>query len=210
MDVLSALLGPEKLALELLDHPDEVRRHAADAARGLAEMMDYEVSLFRAAGFTDGMASRFAMWLPGDGALFAEDFGALVGEAHYREFFSEADATVLATLPASLYHVHSGGAACVPAILDMPGVTAMELSNDPNGPPLDDYLAAAGAIQQAGHPLQLSNWRKPLTRRQMARFIHELDPRGLIVRFEAESVQESRELTRWLKQLSRERLAEIA
>jgi hypothetical protein len=209
MDTLSAMLGPEKLSLELMDHPGEVRRHAADAARALVEMMEYELALFRTAGLTDGMPSRFAMWLPDDGGLFAEDFGALVGERHYREFFSEPDATVLGALPASLYHVHSAGAGCMPAILDTPGVTALELSNDPNGPPLDDYLATARAIQQAGHPLQLSNWQKPLSRAQMERFIRELDPRGLIVRFEADSVEESRELTLWLKRLSRERLAQL-
>jgi hypothetical protein len=202
LDVLSALLGPSNLALELYLHPEDVKRCAMDAARATVEMMEYELALLRDAGFTDGMACRFSVWLPEDGALFTEDFSALVGEEHYREFFIDPDAATLRALPASLYHVHSAADKCMPAMLDTPGVTAFEFGNDPHGPDTDTRIAVAQSIQEAGCPLQMGSWNVPLPREEMERIVRALDPRGLIIRFQAQTWEESCRLYDWVKELA--------
>lgn len=205
MDVLSGLLGPSNLAMELYLHPDDVKRCAMDAAREVAAMLRYEKALMHEAGFTDGMACLFSVWLPRDGALFVEDFSALVGEDHYREFFIEPDAVVLRELPASLYHTHSAAYKCMPAMLDTPGVTAFEFGNDPLGPGTDTRIAVAQSIQEAGHPLQMGSWNVPLPREDMEKIVRSLDPRGLIIRFQVDSWEQSQKTYDWVKELAAQR-----
>lgn len=191
LDVLAALLGPENLALEILMHPEEVKRHALDAARTVADMLDYELDLHRAAGLTEGVTEAFSVWLPGRGIRMSEDFSALVGEPAFREFFMEADAFVYERLDSAFLHTHSAACQCMPAIVETRGLGAVELGNDPNGPDLETRLRAGHLVQAKGLALQMGSWNQPLSDAQIERLVTGLDPRGLIVRLETASLDEA-------------------
>jgi hypothetical protein len=87
MDILSGMLGPANLSIAMMDEPDEVRRRAMDAADFLRDMIGYEVSLHRSAGMIEGVTDCFGIWLEGTGVRGSEDFSALVGLEHFRNFF---------------------------------------------------------------------------------------------------------------------------
>ncbi len=194
LDILAGMLGPEALAVAMLDEPALVRDRARAAAGMLRAMLDYELNLHRQAGLTDGVTDVFATWLPGRGVRFSEDVSSLVGERHFRELFVEADAAAIAGLDSVFLHMHSVALPCLPAILEMPNLGAIELSNDPNGPPLDVLIAAGQRIQAAGKPFQLSNWNHPLTEAEIRRALERLDPRGLCITLQAASLAHAREL----------------
>ena len=194
LDILAGMLGAERLALAMLDDPGDVRRHAMDAAEFLRDMLAHELALHRQAGMTEGCTDVFSTWLPGRGVRYSEDVSALVGEVHFREVFLEANAAWIAGLDSAFLHVHSAALPCLPAILDMPGLGAVEISNDPNGPRLPALIAAARRVQAAGKPLQISNWEHPLDDDEIRRIVTDLAPAGLCVTLQASSLSEARRL----------------
>ncbi len=194
MDILAAMLGPETLAMELYADPDAVARAAMDAAGLFLQVHDAQCRMLADAGLTDGMADWMVTWLPGRGVCMSEDFAALVGEAHFRQFFAPADGRIFSQMDSGMLHLHSGALATLPGVLDLPGLRAMELSNDPNGPDLDTLIGAARQVQARGLPLQMSNWERPLADDDIRRLLAALDPRGLKVTLQASSLDEARRL----------------
>lgn len=199
MDVLSASLGPETLAMELYAAPDEVRRAAMEATELFNAVLDVQLEMIRAAGLRDGIADWMRIWMPGDGICYSEDFAALCGESHFREFFLEPNARIMPRLDTAFLHLHSGALPCLPAVLEMKGLKALELSNDPSGPALPQLIAAAQKVQAAGIPLQLSNWERPLPRRDVEMMLDSLDPRGLKITLQGRNDAEAWELFELVK-----------
>jgi len=191
LDVLAGLLGPNRLALELYEHPDHVKGVAEELAHYLIEMVNYELALFRRAGIQEGTPCAFNYWLPGDGFLFSEDFCALVSRKHYAEFFLEPDILFARAVDSAFLHVHSLGAQCLPAILENPYVRGIEVSNDINNRDIRVVIEAAKQVQARGLPLQVSSWEHPLERGDIDLILSELDPRGLLVALQARSIDEA-------------------
>jgi hypothetical protein len=200
LDVLSSLLGAEMLAIELYEHPDRVKGLALDLAGYLAEMVHFELDLFRQAGISGGTPCAFSYWLPGDGLMFSEDFCALTSRKHYAEFFLEADIAFTRTVDSSLLHVHSAGFQCLPSILENPHLSAIELANDINNLDVGKLIAAARLVQDHGLPVQVSSWEHPLADWEIERILAELDPRGLVVALQASSYAEAVSLYDRIKQ----------
>lgn len=199
LDVLAGLLGAEQLSIDLYEHPDYVKGKAIEAAYFLIYMAAYELALYRKAGVVDGTPCGFKYWLPGDGYLYSEDFCALVSAKHYREFFLEADTIFNNAFDSAYLHVHSGGIQCLPGILENPHLKGIELANDINNHDLRRLVEGAKLVQARGLPLQISSWEHPLETSEMEFVLKELDPRGLIVAFQARSQQEAWKLYRMIK-----------
>ena len=193
-DVVAALVGTQNLALDMYEHPSDMQRVLNEAAEFHRQMLAYQLKKHRAAGLTEGVTDVFQQWLPGDGVRFSEDVTAIMGERHYRDFFRAADRQWLAGLDSTFIHTHSAALPCLPALLDMPELGAIEISNDPNGPDLDTIIAAGRQVQAAGKPLQISNWEHPLTEDDIRHLLAELDVRGLCVTLQPESLDHAKEL----------------
>ena len=205
LDILAGMLGPENLAIEMMAHPAEVQRHAMDAACLVRDMLAYELRLHRAAGMTAGVTDGFCVWLPGTGIRMSEDFSALVGEQHFRDFFIAPDSLVYESVQSAFLHVHSAAHQCLPAILDCRNLGAIEFGNDPNGPDLDTRIACGRLVQQRGLALQFGSWNIPLSVEEIERMVTGLDPRGLLIRLQTRSLQEAEELNCIVRELAARR-----
>jgi hypothetical protein len=202
MDILSGMLGPETLAMEIYEHPDEVLARAMDAARLFNDVFEVQVRMIRAAGLTEGMADWMRTWMPGRGVCYSEDFAALCGESHFRQFFVPPNARIMPKLDRAYLHLHSGALSCLPAVLELPGLSALELSNDPSGPPMDALIAAGQKVQASGVRLQMSNWEHPLSAEELDKLL-TMDPRGLKITLQASSLEEAQHLYQYAKQKGR-------
>ena len=199
MDILSGLVGPQTLAMELHEYPELVMARAMEATKLFNDIFDEQVKMIRAAGMTEGMADWMRTWMPGTGVCYSEDFAALCGEAHFRQFFLPADSQIMPRLDKAYLHLHSGAMACLPAVLEIPGLSAIELSNDPSGPAMPRLIKAGQQIQAAGVRLQMSNWEHPISREELDALLTQLDPRGLKITLQARSLDEAQELYRYAK-----------
>jgi len=194
MDVLSAMLGPQTLAMELYENPEAVQACAMDAARLCRAALDMLLGMLRDAGLREGTADWMRIWMPGASTCYSEDFSALCGEEHFRRFFLSADAAFIGGLRSPFLHLHSGGLRCLPGVLDVPNLRAIELSHDPSGPSLETICAAARRIQSAGLAVQISNWQHPLQRDEIELILDSVDPRGLKITLQAQSIAEAESL----------------
>jgi hypothetical protein len=194
MDLLSALLGPQTLAMELYEDPVSVETRVQEAARLFLQVYDIQRRMIQDAGLHDGMADWMNTWLPGEGICYSEDFSALCGEGHFRRFFAPPNRHVMSRVGTAFLHLHSAAIPCLPALLEISELDALELSNDPNGPSLPKLVAAARQVQAAGIPLQVSNWEHPLTPAEIDYLLTSLRPQGLKVTLQAASLAEAQAL----------------
>ena len=203
LDITAGLLGPETLAVELLDNPQAVRRLAHEAAAFMAEVLDYERDLHRQAGLQGGVTDNFGVWLPGRGVRASEDFAALVGPVQFDDFFVEADTRAYANSDHVFMHVHSAACRNMPGFLRTRAIGAIELGNDPNGPDLSARLESAQLIQASGRALQFGSWEIPLPAAEIERAMRTLAPRGLLVRFQLRPGEAPAEHIAWVRRLCR-------
>ncbi|HBC88279.1 MAG TPA: hypothetical protein DCZ94_15110 [Lentisphaeria bacterium] len=201
LDIVAGLIGSEKLAMELYDNPEDVKRLAMDAAKLLSEAINFELDLHRKAGLADGVTDVFSIWLPGRGVRLSEDFSTLVGPDQFQEFFLEPDSYVCENFDSVFMHVHSGAIQCLPGFVDVRKMGAIEFGNDPNGPGIDDRIEAGKLVQKKGLPLQMTSWNIKLKEEEVLKIIKSLDPRGLLVRFQMDSIEEARELYKLIKEI---------
>jgi hypothetical protein len=179
LDIAAGLLGSEQLAVDMMLEPESVAAMLAKCAELWKQVFDFHVRELGSVG--GGMVTMFDNFMPGCSALWSEDFSALIGPETYRNFGMALDGDLARHLDSSILHVHSAAGRCLPAIKNIENLSAVEISNDPNGPPLANILEWAAEIQKAGKSVMLSNWEHPLSDSDVDTILQTLDPSRLLV-----------------------------
>jgi len=185
LDIASALLGPEQLAVDTMLEPEAVAAVLARCAELWKQVFDVQV---REIGLVEGgMVTVFCNFMPGRSALWSEDFSALIGPETYRKFGLALDGVLANHLDSSIIHVHSAAGRCLPDIKNIEKLSVVEISNDPSGPPLSSILGWAEEIQAAGKSVMLSNWEHPLSDDEVDEILNRLDHSRLLVTLQCTS-----------------------
>jgi hypothetical protein len=198
-DILSAFLGPELLAIELYQSPDDVKAAAEAATDFMCDAIEYEKKLFESAGVTGWMATTFNTYQPGWATVFVEDFTALIGPGHYCEFFLECDRRIVAQFDSVLFHTHSAGYKNIAEMLKLPDTVAIEFGNDPKGPGTADRIPIVQSILDDGRPAICGSWDIPLPQAEMEMLVAHLPPQGLDLRFQCATAAEAIDVYQWVK-----------
>jgi hypothetical protein len=127
-DVLCALRGPVRFALDFYDHLEAVRT----ALRGLADAwMDVaQAQLDFVAPSSDGYvgSGSWRIWGPDRVIWLQEDAMALLSPALYREFVLPEDRRILSRFPCTAFHLHASALWAVDPLLQLPELGALELN----------------------------------------------------------------------------------
>lgn len=199
-DILAGFLGPEVLSIETYESPDDVKAAAEAATDFMCDVIAFEKGLLQSAGVAgEGMATLFNTYQPGWASVFVEDFTALIGPDHYREFFLDHDRRICEQFDSVLFHTHSAGYKNIPEMLKLPGHVAFEFGNDPNGPDVEQRIAAVREILADGRPATFGSWNIPLPEEDISRIAGSLSPQGLDLRFQCGSAEEARDLYQRIK-----------
>jgi len=187
-DILAALVGSEALCMDLMLKPEKIE--------GLAEKCtDLWLACynehFELLPEKDGTTDVFGLFCPGRGARWSEDFTALIRPDLYREFVLAHDTRLAANLDTSYIHIHSAGIKSLEHILQIPELSGVEISNDPNGPSLEEILNWAQEAYGQGKSVMLSNWKKRLERKDVKLILSRIDPSRTIVTLEAKDMEEA-------------------
>lgn len=185
LDIAAGLLGSEQLAVDMMLEPEAVASVLTKCADLWKQVFDFHV---RELGpVCGGMVTMFDNFMPGRSALWSEDFSALIGPETYQDFGMSLDGDLARHLDSSLIHIHSAAGRCLPAIKNIGELSAVEISNDPNGPPLSSILGWAEEIQAAGKSVMLSNWEHPLSDNEVDEILNRLDHHRLLVTLQCTS-----------------------
>lgn len=199
-DILAGIVGPETLAMDMLDDPQRVIALGEQAADFFSAFMHEEIKACRKVGLMDGMSDLYSIWFPNNGIRMVEDYSALVGPDLVESVLQPVVRRAVASFDSALFHTHSAAYRGLLPLTDTGILTAVEFGTDPGGPDLDTRLKTAQQLQAAGHPVQYGSWKYPLTPAERARVFAELNPKGLMVRFQAESPDEA---LRWYNETRR-------
>ena len=199
-DILAGFVGPEVLAIELYEHPSDVKAAIEMATDFMCEVVAFERGLFESAGVRDASATTFGTIQPGYAGLFVEDFTALIGPDHYREFFLDADRRIVQQFDSVLFHTHSAGFRNIAVMLDLPPNTAIEFGNDPKGPATAERIGVVKSILGDGRPAVCGSWDIPLPEEDIDCIVSALPAEGLDVRFQCRTAEEALELYERIKE----------
>ncbi len=75
--------------------------------------------------------------------------------------------------------------------MQIPELSGVEISNDPNGPSLEEILNWAQEAYGQGKSVMLSNWKKRLERKDVKLILSRIDPSRTIVTLEAKDMEEA-------------------
>ncbi len=195
MEMLLGLLGPEQLFLDVHDCPHAVVERSRECVRLWQQAFELNyATLGRPAG-TVG----FGVYVPGRSCLWAEDALALAGPNHFDRFFREGIRRIASHLDTSFLHTHSAGIASYPRLRTVRELCGVEISNDPNGPPLERIVEEGAAFQQAGKSVMFSNWKKPLTEEQVDYLLKSVDPACTVLTL---TVEDRTEAERYMRRVA--------
>ncbi len=187
MQTLYELLGPEQMALDTFDAPDAVRARAGE----LLDLWQHVLDAQREAlGDPEGMTT-FGLYLPGRSTTWPEDGLSIFGPRRFAAFYLEPIRAVARSLDIAFLHTHSAGLACAELLVDVDELDGVEISNDPNGPPLEEIVRVGVKLQQAGKRVMFSNWQKPLAEEQGDHILGCTDPGLTVITLTARDAEEA-------------------
>jgi hypothetical protein len=152
-DMLAALLGLS-FYTELYDNPASLKvmaRRCTDIWIKVLQAQYRHIPVYHG-GYVSGI---MGLWAPGPVAAYQEDAAGFISESMYREVFWECDVAIANAFPYSLLHLHSASLRMLPAVLEIPRLTAVNVVVDPSGPSLAALLSDLRRIQAAGKALHL-------------------------------------------------------
>jgi hypothetical protein len=174
IDALSALRGPEQLALDLVDHPEAVKR----AMRRMTELWKNVVDEVTQILEPSGQGS--SNWTMGWSAkrflcIGQNDFTCMIGTEMFDDFCGEDLQECCAHVDCAIYHLDGPGAIRhLPRILQESHLQCVQWIPGAGAPPVSHWLPLLQQIQQAGKSVQL--W--PLLNCREDELLDELRPIG--------------------------------
>ena len=153
-DHLAALRDPARLAIDLIENPDHVKRLVNEAATEYRRAYDVFYERIRAAGMPT------TSWLPlvsfGRYYIPSNDFSALISPAMFEEFFLDGIRDECRFLDRSIYHLDGPDALRhLDAILGIDELDAVQFVPGAGNEDLARWIPVYQRIQAAGKAMQI-------------------------------------------------------
>jgi hypothetical protein len=129
VDMMMQVRGQERLALDLYDSPEMVHalgRRCVDLCASAVHALYAVVPTYQ--GGRAGTIRYF--WAPGEFVETAEDISFMMSPALHRQFVVPIHRALSQHFPYTLVHLHSAQLHTVPALLDVEGITAIQITPD--------------------------------------------------------------------------------
>jgi hypothetical protein len=196
-DTLAALRGTWNLLHDCVERPDRVRASELHLMTQWCEVyrMFYDI-LTNSDG---GSTCWFELWSPGRFYASQCDFSYMISPRMFRDLFLPALEKQTEFLDHSVYHLDGIGAfAHVPALLELPGIQAIQALPGAGKPSPLHYLDTLKQVQAGGRNLHIS-----IPPEEVERALSILSSKGLFIETSCASEEEARDLLkaaeRWSK-----------
>jgi len=197
LDTIASLRGMERLLLDLIEYPEEVKK----LNRALTKKFIYcYEELYR---LVKNNQKLFLGWqtLYCDGKTYPVqcDFSALISPKMFENFVVPELAKIANSMDKTIFHLDGPDVAKhLDIILNMPEIDAIEWEPGAGAPPAVEWIPMLKKIQKKKKALRLySN-----NMRDIEKLILELDPSGLLVVTDAESEEQADEVAKQVERLS--------
>lgn len=187
-DGLVSIRGAQNLCYDLIDCPEAVD----NALRKITEF--YKDIYTRLADVLDAEKSGYTTWnnIWSDVPYYivSSDFSAMIGTEDYERFVAPHIEGEIGFLKHSIYHL-DGPAALrhLDRILAMENLNGVQWVPGAGNAPMRDWIHVLKRIQEAGKIIEVS-----VTAQDIKPLCDNLNPQGLCMRIDADSVEEAKEL----------------
>jgi len=190
-DTLAALRGTDRLLLDVIDRPDEVRAAEEYLMQMFYTVYDTCYQLVHDSSDA-GSACWFGFWAPGKTYAAHNDFSYMISPRMFQDIFLPVIEAQTQFLDYTVYHVDGICAfAHVPALCELPRLHGLQILPGAGKPSPLTYMDTLKYVQRAGKGLQIS-----LEAHEVETALRELSSKGLFIETWCASEAEARELLR--------------
>jgi len=143
-DCLEALVGAERLCLELYDNPERTAEMADWLAERVIELARAQIAVLPR--LDGGTINRYRLGAPGSNIVTQADIANVMSPAHFRKVFCPAYRRIARAFDTATIHFHSCAWQHVDALLEIPELAAIEWGMDPTGPTLEEMVPVFARI----------------------------------------------------------------
>jgi len=174
-DCLAAFRDPQNLAIDLLEHPDEVKVLLNRIEADYFQIYDLFYDKLRAGGLP--VTSWTPLVVNGKYYIPSNDFSIMISKSQYDEFFLPGIQRECQFLDRSIYHLDGPGALRhLDSILDIPELGAIQFVPGAGNEDFSRWIEVYRKIQRAGKGIQVNCFFSELDEVMQA-----LDPHGLFL-----------------------------
>lgn len=189
MDGVSALVGPESVCYEMMDHPEEVKR----VQKAHLELFKQVYARYQklAMRYQGGCTNWLGVFSEEPAYYISDDFIVMLSEEMFEEFAREPLQDMARYLKRSLYHLDGENAIRhLPAILAIPEITGVQVQATPAAQCSKLWIPQIKKIQEAGK----CAWVEAKSAAEVMDYIQNLSPEGLYIRVHLDTETEARKL----------------
>jgi hypothetical protein len=195
LDGVSSLVGPEKLCLEMVDHPDEVRR----VIRG--HMNLYKSLYIRynsvVTRYQKGNTNWLGIYSEIPWYFISNDFSVMISGDYFEEFAVEPLEELAAFHDRNLYHLDGENAVVhLERILKIDAIKGGQVQATPYMQAAEFWIPHLRKIQKAGK----RTWIDARDEEEVLLLARSLEPEGLYIRTWADTEEQARATERRLRQ----------
>ncbi|MGD8751202.1 MAG: hypothetical protein PVG14_07255, partial [Anaerolineales bacterium] len=190
-DMCAAMRGSTKLALDLYDQPEAVRRLAEVCANVWIEVGQAQLDLIPEVDEMGHIASVGSLrcWLPGKGIWLQDDAASVLSPNFYEQLFLPQVKKIVSHFPYVVMHLHGTYLWLIDQLLEIKEIDALELNYDAGIVQLEEILPAWKKIQTKKPCIAFAT----ATLEELAFIADQLDPIGLSLQTLASTVEEARQ-----------------
>ena len=188
LDAVAALRDPQTLALDLIDHPVEVRRAIDELIPIWFEV--YEAQQAIASAASPGTTTWLQTWTAGRAYAVSCDFMCMISRPMFDEFVRPDLEAETAWLDRSVFHLDGPQALRhLDALLAMPRIHAIQWVPGANSGPAMQWVPVLRRIQAADRAIHMT-----VEPDEVLPLLDALDPRGVLLQTRVDSEAEARSL----------------
>ena len=188
-DMCAAMRTPTKLALDLYDYPETVRRLAEICSDVWVKVGKAQLDLVPDSenGYIIGCAG-LRCWMPVKGISIQDDSVSVLSPKFYKLIFLDLVRKIASQFPAAAFHLHGNTLWPVDLLLDLEEIDVLEINYDVGVCKLDDVVTAWKKIQEKKPCIGYAD----LTPEQLEQALTQWTPRGLSIQNMSPTIEEAK------------------
>lgn len=194
-DGIASMIGPDRLCLEMMDHPEEVHRVAREHFELFKKV--YTVFEKQTLRYQHGSTNWLGVYSDIPWYYISNDFIVMLSEDFFQEFILETLLKTVEFHPRTLFHLDGENAVRhLSALLKIPKLTGIQVQATPFRQSAEFWTPYLRRIQSAGK----AAWIEARHFDDLKYLVEHLEPEGLFIKTYADSEAEAKRMERFVRE----------
>ncbi|MGQ9629873.1 MAG: hypothetical protein ACUVXI_06085 [bacterium] len=198
-EILSRLRGPDRLAIDLIENGDYVKKALKEINRAWLRYWEACVGIIHQ--HVGGYITWMGIWSESPSTDLQCDFSIMISKEMFDEFFLPGIEQQTEWIGRTIYHLDGPGAVRhLDSLLDLPKLSGIQWVPGAGAPPMREWIPLLKKIQGAGKLLYID-----CEKEEVEYLLTELRPEGLLLNTHCDSAPEADALLKRVERLTARR-----